>query len=80
VEIELQAWAQSLRQRGLHQFAAAFLEASGPLNLVGAQLVYLGQPVLSGIFAESKLQALGQLLEEPEKTRLFIHCLREGSA
>ncbi|MEN8241746.1 MAG: hypothetical protein ABFS17_07485 [Chloroflexota bacterium] len=69
-----------MRKRGLHQFAAAFLEASGPLNLVGAQLVFLGQPVLSSMLAGSKLTTLAHMLEEPEQTELFIRCLREDSA
>ena len=76
----LQAWAQRLRQYGFHQFAASFLEASGPLNLVGAQMVYLGQPVLSSIFAGSQLKALAEMLEEPEQTKVFIRCLREEPA
>lgn len=71
------SWAQRLRQWGLHQFAAAFLEASGPLNLVGAQLVYLSQPVLSSVFPNQQLQALAALLEEPDITNAFIHSLRE---
>ena len=73
------AWAGDLRKRGLHQFAAAFLEASGPLNLGCAQLVYLGQPVLSSVLPVSKLNTLAQMLEEPEQTEAFIRCLREDS-
>ena len=80
METNFQAWVQSLRQRGLHQFVATLLEASEPLNLVGAQLVYLGQPVISGVVEDGKLQTLAQLLEEPELTKLFIRSLREDSA
>ena len=75
-----QDWAQRLRQWGLNQFAAAFLEASGPLNLVGAQMVYLSQPVLSSVFPNRQLQALAAMLEEPSNTQTFIHCLREEPA
>ena len=69
-----------MRQRGLNQFAAAFLEAVGPLNLVGAQLVYLGQPVLSSVLPDGKLTMLAHMLEQPEQTEMFIRCLREDSA
>jgi hypothetical protein len=75
-----QDWAQRLRQWRLNQFAAAFLEASGPLNLVGAQMVYLGQPVLSSVLPDHQLQALAAMLEEPDNTQAFIHCLREEPA
>ena len=64
----------------MNHFAAAFLEASGPLNIVGAQLVYLGQPVLSSVFTGSRLTTLAQMLEQPERTETFISCLREDSA
>ncbi len=72
-----QAWANRLRQWGLHQLAAALLEAGGPLNLVGAQLVYLSQPVLNGFLANDKLNQLAEMLEQPAHTRLFIRYLRE---
>jgi hypothetical protein len=80
VENISQEWAQRLRRWGLNQFAAAVLEASGPLNLIGAQMVYLGQPVLSSIFANRHLNTLAQILENPDQTQAFIHCLREDPA
>lgn len=73
-------WAVRLRRWGVHQFAAALLEASGPLNLIGAQLVYLGQPVLNGVFADRHLSTLAELLEDPGQTQAFIHHLREETA
>ena len=77
VDQKYQEWAQRLRRWGLHQFAAAFLEASGPLNLIGAQLVYIGQPVLSGVFPAEQLTSMAQVLEDPKQTQAFIQCLRE---
>ena len=76
-ENKYQEWAQRLRRWGLNQFAAAILEASGPLNLIGAQLVYIGQPVLNSVFADRHLNALAQALEDPDQTQAFIHYLRE---
>jgi hypothetical protein len=73
----LQNWASRLQQWRMHQFAAALLEASGPLRLVGAQLVYLGQPVLGGFVARDQLTMLAEMLEEPSQTKTFIRYLRE---
>jgi hypothetical protein len=80
VEHSYQEWSDRLRQWGLNQFAAAFLEASGPLNLIGAQLVYLGQPVLSSVIADRQLNALAEVLEDPGQTQAFIDSLREDPA
>ncbi len=75
-----QIWADRLKQWGLEEFAASALEASDPINLVGAQLVYIGQPLLDGIFPTTHLNALASLLEEPEETQAFISFLREAAA
>jgi len=73
----MQGWANRLQQWHMHQLAAALLEASGPLRLVGAQLVYLGQPVLGGFVASEQLDTLAAMLEEPNQTDTFIRYLRE---
>jgi len=73
----MQSWASRLQQWRVHQLAAALLEASGPLKLVGAQLVYLGQPLLGGLVANEQLDALAHMLEEPAQTQNFIRYLRE---
>lgn len=73
----MQGWANRLQQWHMHQLAAALLEASGPLRLVGAQLVYLGQPVLGGFVASEQLDTLAEMLEEPNQTDTFIRYLRE---
>ena len=73
----MQNWASRLQQWRVHQLAAALLEASGPLKLVGAQLVYLGQPLLGGLVANEQLDALAHMLEEPAQTNNFIRYLRE---
>jgi hypothetical protein len=73
-------WAKKLQQIGLQEVAASVLEAAAPVNLVGAQLVYLGQPVLRGFVPNENLNALADLLEQPEHTRAFIEDLRELEA
>jgi hypothetical protein len=79
-EYSYQEWAQRLRRWGLNRFAAAFLEASGPLNLVGAQLIYFGQPVLSSVVGDRHLTTLAGILEDPGQTQALIECLREEPA
>lgn len=77
IQENMQHWAQLLKGWGLHQFAAAWLEVAGPLNVVGAQLVYLTQPVLNGFLDDRSLSSLAWMLEEPEQTKTFIQFLRE---
>ena len=45
---EWSEWAESLRRFKLDVVAAWLLEAGGPLTVLGAQAVYLGQPFLGG--------------------------------
>ncbi|MEJ2759036.1 MAG: hypothetical protein P8046_11195 [Anaerolineales bacterium] len=73
----LQGWAGRLQRWRVHQLAAVLLEAFGPLNVVGAQLVYLSQPVLGSIVAQEKLYTLAEWLEEPIKTKKFYRTLGE---
>lgn len=73
----MQRWAGLLQGWGIHQVAAALLEAAGPLNVVGAQLVYISQPVLNGLLDEGSLSSLANMLEEPDQTKTFIQILRE---
>jgi hypothetical protein len=61
----------------LHHLTASFLEVSGPLALLGAQAVYLTQPVLTGFIATERLDALADMLEDGEQIREFIAYLRE---
>ncbi len=65
-------WAEALRRLKLDGFAAWFLEAGGPLTVLGAQAVYLGQPFISG----KKLDPLAHMLEEEEETLAFARYLR----
>ncbi len=69
---EWSKWAESLRRLKLDVLAAWLLEAGGPLTVLGAQAVYLGQPFLGG----KKLDSLAHMLEEDEETRAFARYLR----
>jgi hypothetical protein len=71
-------WAKNLQQWGLTKWVVALLEACGPLTLVGAQVIYLGQPLLSRSMSAEHLDDLAQLLEDSSKTHAFIDYLRES--
>ncbi len=70
-------WAANLQRWGLGEFAASFLEASAPLNLVGAQAVYVSQPALDWLLPREHSTELAHLLEETQNTQAFISLLRE---
>jgi hypothetical protein len=70
-------WARTLQRWGVHEIAAALLEGAGPLTIFLAQVVYTGQPLLRGVVPGERLQALAQLFEHPEESRLFATFLRE---
>jgi len=72
-----QTWANTLNHWGLANFAAALLDALGPLNFFGAQLVYLSQPVLTTFASPNHLNALADMLENSQNTRAFVTALRQ---
>ncbi len=71
------AWANTLHRWGVEGPAAALLEGLGPLALVGAQLVYLSEPVLSFLIAPAQLRELARMLEDPGRTHSFAALLRD---
>jgi hypothetical protein len=70
-------WADRAHRWGLGDWAASLLEGVGPLSVLGAQAVYLAQPLLTPLIPEGHLDALANLLEEPEQARAFTAMLRE---
>ncbi len=65
-------WVERLRGLGLDQAAAAVLDGAGPLGLILAQVVYLGQP-----FFGRQAGALAHLLENQCEAQAFAALLRE---
>ena len=70
-------WIDSLRSLGLDGFAAWLLEAGGPINIIGAQLLYVGQPFVASQ-ANDGLRALANLLEHEDEARAFAAQLHRG--
>jgi hypothetical protein len=73
-------WADSLKKWGMEGFAAWALEAGAPLGLLGAQLIYIGQPLLSPFLSFEKTSTLAGLLEDRTEARAFIDFLKNGAA
>ena len=74
-----QVWARNLQRWGVSDWAAAFLEVSGPLTIIGAQFVYLCQPWLGGSGRDDRLAALARLLENSSSKQEFINLLQEAA-
>ena len=71
-------WAENLRRWRLESFAAWFLDSASPAHLVGAQLVYISQPLLDAFVPTGQFTALTTLLEKPEQAQAFVAFLREA--
>ena len=72
-----QDWAGALRRWKVKDLAASFLESAGPLSLVIVQFIYIGQPLLAGLFPKSQLGALASMLEDDGQRQAFTDLLRE---
>ena len=73
-------WARILQQWGMDKNIASLLEIGGSLSVLFVQLLYISQPLLSGVVASSSLSAVAQMLENPTDRQEFISLLREGAA
>jgi hypothetical protein len=74
----LEPWVRNLHRWGVQDMVAAILEAAGPVNFMGAQLIYLCQPFLKLKISDQKIEALTGILEDPAQTQSFISSLREA--
>lgn len=72
------SWSESLQRWGVDGIVASLIEAFGPLTVLGAQAVYLLQPLLQSSASGANLGALAQMLEEPEQAQAFAQSLREA--
>lgn len=67
--------ADWFRQRGLGGLAAEVLEALGPLTLLGAQAVYMLDPLVGP--SHGVIGDLAQILEDPDRISELIRRLRD---
>jgi hypothetical protein len=68
-------WMETLRRQGLAELAAWALEVAGPLNILGAQMLYIGQPFVPSSTRQG-LRALACLLEQEDEARVFVALLK----
>lgn len=73
-------WANALHRWGIQNLVASFLDAAGPLTLIGAQVIYIGQPILRGILPSGHISALTSLLEDDSQRDAFVIFLLEETS
>lgn len=71
-------WVDIIHRWGLQNLLASLIEGLGPLTIIGAQILYIGKPVLDGVVPGDHIQALSELLEDGDQAARFAVYLREG--
>ncbi len=71
-------WARTLQRWGVRETVAYLLETAGSLNILAAQLLYISQPLLSGVVSPHSIGAFARLLENPAERGEFVSYLREA--
>ena len=66
-------WADTLTKFKVKSLVAWLLEAGEPFLLVGAQMLYFGQPLLG----YDRVDNLAHFLEDKEETRAFASFLKK---
>lgn len=70
-------WAVWLRGHGLDGPVSILLEAAGPINLLLAQLAWVGQPLFQSSEPGGSWQAFARMLENHHEVQAFATFLRE---
>ena len=71
-------WANFLQHWCIDDWIVWFLESAGLLTIIGAQIIYISQPILRNTFPEGHLDAMASLLEDKKKSQAFVSYLREA--
>lgn len=69
-------WDQFLQRWGVKEFAAAFLDAAGPMNLFLTQMLHFAGPFLRLITPADRWASLADTLEDQQQSRAFTSFLR----
>ena len=70
-------WAEFLHRHGLENLVIWALDAAGPLAVLGAQVLYIGGPLLRPALTDVQRDALAGLLEDRDEALAFTAFLRE---
>jgi hypothetical protein len=74
-------WARFLHHWGVSDIAATLLEATGPVHLVLANLIYAGQPFFRQMMIPGeRVHDLASLFEDQSESRSFAAFLREETS
>jgi len=71
------SWVRFLQRFEMERPAAYLLEAAGPLTILLAQAMILGQPFLSDPLKRERWAALAEMLENPAEAKAFASFLKE---
>jgi hypothetical protein len=71
-------WRSTLQRLGINEIVALLLEGTGSMSVLIAQVVYLSQPLLSGMISSHTLSAFAQVIENPTDRQKLISYLREA--
>ncbi len=71
-----QVWVDFLDRWHLKDLIMIVLDAGEPLRIIGAQVIYLGQPFLNGFIPADHLTALSEMLENQHQARKFVSFAR----
>jgi hypothetical protein len=66
-------WAETLRRFKLDGLVSWLLEAGAPLNVLGAQALYVSQPFVGG----KQIGSIAKMLENEDETQAFVYFLRD---
>ena len=72
------SWAAAIQGWGIENWLASLIESLGPLTILGAQLVYLAEPLINRMVPDDHLNAAARLLEDTNQARAFARMLRES--
>ena len=72
-----ESWARFLQRFEMEAPAAYLLEAAGPLTILLAQVVFLGQPFMNNPHQRERWAALAEMLDDPAEAKAFASFLKE---
>ena len=72
------AWTAAIHRWGLENWVATILESLGPLTILGAQFIYMAEPVFNNTLPEEHLTAAARLMEDTQRRQAFVRMLREN--
>lgn len=76
-QVVWQEWITKIQSGGYAHLCATLMDAFSPIALLSAQILYVGQPVLSTLTPAHHLTGLIELLEDRQAYKSFTCKLRE---